>query len=551
MFCLGGRVAPSLASERLEPGGGGTGEGLVGRSGERRRLRAALEQAGRGHGRICTITGPPGIGKTRLVTNALEAARERGFQALYGGGAELEHRRPFGAVADCLGIRPGAADEALASIADLLVGTVTATRGIPAEAATTEFRLVEAILALVEELCGRGPVAMAVDDLQWADPSTLLLLHRLARYVGELPALLICCWRPVPRRAELDRLSETFTAAGSISIVLGPLAGSDVVELLRMSTGAHPGANLCRLAAAAGGNPLFVSELLASLEREDALEYQEPGQVDVASPSLPPSLPAAILHRLSYLSQEALEVLRVAAILGSRFDVADICLLLGSSPTSLMSAFGELASAGILDDEDGRLVFRHDLIREALYRDLSPSVRAALHRDAARALARAHAPAERVAEHAIRGATAGDPFTVEWLHRAATDVASRAPAVAVDWLDQAWSWPVPTIPTEVCSPPREPWPCCGRAGWPKRRRRAGRCSPVVSTPHSPAVSNSAWPRHCCPGSGWGRGGSRRGRRSRSSPVRDRAGSDPGVGLARAHGDRKDGASDRGGRRGAG
>lgn len=427
-------------------GDGGTSDDLIGRVAEYDRLRTAIDEVGTGRGRVCTVTGPAGIGKTRLVTEALHAARERGFQVLDGGGAELEQRRPFGAVADCLGIRLGSADERRSLIARLLASGSPGQAGIPAEAATTEFLVVEAVLALVEELCARGPLAMAVDDLQWADASTLLLLHRLARLAPELPVLVVCCWRPLPRRPELDRLTEGLPTGAGPGIVLGPLADGEVIDLLRSSTGAEPGANLRRLASGAGGNPLFVTELVGALELEGALDYRSPGRVESPSASLPPSLPLAILHRLSYLSEDALELLRVAAVLGSRVEASDVCLLLGCSATTLVGTFREVVGAGILEDDGRRLAFRHDLIREALYHDLPAGVRAALHREAARALAGAGAPAGRVAEHAARGASSGDPFAVEWLLRAAADAASRAPAVAVDWLDQAMELAAPADP---------------------------------------------------------------------------------------------------------
>ena len=416
---------------------GDTEASLVGRRAEIDQLRTAVEEVGRGSGRIFTVEGPAGIGKTRLVAEVLDAARTRGFQTMHGGGAELEHRRPFGAAADCLGVRPGSDDERRSSIAGLLLGAVPSTHGIPAEAATNEFRAVEAMLALVEELCAEGPVAMAIDDLQWADPSTLLFLHRLARYLGGLPALLICCWRPVPRTRELSQLADAMIAAGGTRLVLGPLAEQDVIEFLRTSTGAEPGPKLRRLASGSGGNPLFLRELMAALGREGGLRFETQGHVEATTLSLPLSLSLAILDRLSYLSEEALEVLRVAAVLGSRIDLADVCLLLGRSATSLLGAFREVVGAGILDEDGDRLVFSHDLLREALYYDLPGPVRAGMHRDAARLLADAGASAERVAEHAARGATPGDRFAMEWLRRAAAEVATRAPAVAVDWLDQA------------------------------------------------------------------------------------------------------------------
>jgi DNA-binding CsgD family transcriptional regulator/tetratricopeptide (TPR) repeat protein len=182
--------------------------------------------------------------------------------------------------------------------------------------------------------------------------------------------------------------------------------------------------------------PLWVTELVAALRREGSIKDAE-GTAELATVGIPPSLPLTILHRLSFLAPSTLEVLRVASVLGTTFAVTDLSLVLGRPTTGLLDALDEAMAGRILDRHGVELAFRHDLIREALYQDLSAAVRRGLHLDAAHALAGAGSPPEQVAEHLMRGASPGDTRAVAWLRQAAHRAAPRAPAVAVELLQRA------------------------------------------------------------------------------------------------------------------
>jgi DNA-binding CsgD family transcriptional regulator len=418
--------------------GAGPEGGLPGRSTELETLRSAVLQATRGAGQMLVVTGEAGIGKTRLVAEGLRAASRLGVQVFQGAALELERRRPFGAIADCLAIRRSAADGRRAEIVRLLREETPKGDGASwfGDAPSTEFRVVEAFVDLVEELSARGPVALVVEDLQWADPSTLLVLHRLGRRIGRLPVLLVGTARPVPRSAELKTCLEGLRANGTIELVLGPLDQAAVAELVEELVGAVPGPGLLRQVAGAGGNPLWVTELVAALRREGSIKDAE-GTAELATVGIPPSLPLTILHRLSFLAPSTLEVLRVASVLGTAFAVTDLSLVLGRPTTGLLDALDEAMAGRILDRHGVELAFRHDLIREALYQDLSAAVRRGLHLDVAHALAGAGSPPEQVAEHLMRGASPGDTRAVAWLRQAARRAAPRAPAVAVELLQRA------------------------------------------------------------------------------------------------------------------
>jgi hypothetical protein len=315
-----------------------------------------------------------------------------------------------------------------------------------AEAPATEFALGEAILALVEQQCVQQPVLIAIEDLQWADPSTLVVLHRLGRLLGPLPLVLLCSCRPVPRALELDRLIQSLDVRGATHLRLGPLAHEAVRALVQNLTGASPGPNLLRQVNAAGGNPLFVTELVGALVRSGSIEVDHNGHAEVSRVADPSSLALTILHGISFLSEATVEVLRVASILGSTFSVQDLSLVLARPPVALMPALREAITAGVLGQDEDHLLFRHDVVREALYHDLPLALRTGLHQQAARALADAGALLSKVAEHLMRGASPGDAQAVEWLRSAAREAAPRAPGVAVELLEHALQLIDPTNP---------------------------------------------------------------------------------------------------------
>lgn len=418
---------------------------LIGRSIELAQLDSLLRSAVAGSGRIVLVEGEGGIGKTRLLDELASHAATVSAQLLRATAEEIERRRPFGAMGDCLGIARAAPEAVRAEIASLLDSGLYPTAGVPlvAQSGSSEFLVLEAMVALVEELCLRGPVMLALEDLQWADPGTLVTLHRLGRQVAQLPILLVGTCRPMPRPPELESLVASWTAQGMTHLTLGPLTEPEVAALARTLVGADVGPRLRRQLAGAGGNPLFVTELIRALERDEAIQRTPDGAAEVKGLALPMSLALTILHRLSFLYRETLEVLRVASVLGRGFPLGDLSVVVRRPAVELAPALHEAYRAGVLDDEGYRLVFRHDMIREALYQDLSPSLRTALHLEAARSLAAAGVAADRVAEHFVRGAAPGDREAVAWLQRAAAEVAGRAPAVAVDLLDAA---------LELCDP---------------------------------------------------------------------------------------------------
>jgi DNA-binding CsgD family transcriptional regulator len=411
---------------------------ICGRAAEIQALGEALDRVAAGGPAIVLVEGEAGIGKTRLLAQVLDDARRRGMQVAAGRAEELERTRPFGvltAAFECIRSSP---DPRRAAIAALLASqgagergpiTVTSDSGL-------RFRVVDALTDLAEELALSGPLIIGLDDLQWADPSSLLTVGALARRLTDLPVGVIGCMRPSPRGAELDRLAGALEAAGARHLTLHPLTEEAVTGMVAQAVAAEPGPRLLAEVAGAAGNPLFITELLGALAQEDAIATGG-GQAEMAETVLPPTLRLTILRRVSFLPEPTLQALRSASILGSCFSLTDLATVTGRPAVDLSVVLGEAIRARVLEDDGARLHFRHELIRDAIYQDLAGSVRQALHREAGQRLAQAGAPALQVAEHLARGATTGDMEAVTWLVRAARQAAPRAPDVAADLLGRA------------------------------------------------------------------------------------------------------------------
>jgi DNA-binding CsgD family transcriptional regulator len=410
---------------------------LRGRQLELAALGATLDRAASGRLAIVIVEGEAGIGKTRLLAEALQDARVRGLQVAAGRARELERTRPFGLLADALGCDRSATDPRRAAIAALLA-TRAGERGAVTVSSDPglQFQTVDALVDLVEAQALQRPLALGLDDLQWADPSSLLTLGALIRRLADLPLALLGCLRPVPSSRELEQALEALEVGGARRLPLDRLGEQAVAELVADTVAAEPGRTLLAEISAAGGNPLFVTELLGALLAEGAVQTVE-GHAEVVEPILPPTLRLTILRRLSFLPDDTLAVLRAASILGAGFSLTDLSTTTGRSLLDLSSVLATAIRVHILEEEGDRLRFRHDLIHEAIYEDIPGSVRVGLHREAGRRLAESGAAALQVAEHLARGAGRGDAAAVAWLARAAREAGPSSPAVAAELLERA------------------------------------------------------------------------------------------------------------------
>jgi DNA-binding CsgD family transcriptional regulator len=313
----------------------------------------------------------------------------------------------------------------------------------------------ERVLAEVDRRCAQSPVVLVAEDLHWADETSLLVWSRLFQAAGQLPLLLAGSYRSGPGSGELARLRRGVLARQGTVVDLEPLPADEISELVSGLVGGRPGRRLGGVIDRAGGNPLYTRELADGLVRDGKVAVTK-GVAELADRTVlagvPRSLAAAVAERLAALTQDAVDVLRWAAVLGVEFAVPDLEVVSGRSVGALMGIVDLATSAGVLADAGPRLRFRHAIIRQVLYEGIPEALRAALHVEAARALADAGAGPERVAAQ-LAAATGGPGRTAEpatargkerpgvgwsraWLVQAAPVLAAQAPQLAADLLQR-------------------------------------------------------------------------------------------------------------------
>src|SRR5271163_3433090 len=416
----------------------------VGRGPELATLRAGVETLRRDGGAVVWVEGEPGIGKSSLVVEALAGVSGLGWDIGWGMADQLTERMPLSVMQDCLQVRQGSPDPRRAHAAGLLRSQ---RLGLFADG-DASVNGVEVLMSLAEELCAAAPTVMVIDDLQWADDASLLVWHQLAASIDQLRLLLIATCRPTPRRPEVQQVRAAVVRRGGAVITLGPLPETDVAALVTAMVGAPPGDALRRLTSRAAGNPLYVRELIDALVREQAVEIRPTAEVSVAEEQLPASLAAVLSDRLSAVSAETAQMLRTAALLGGKFTVTDLAVLLRRPVSDLADGLQEAVAAGILVGSGPELAFRHLLIRQALYESMPAALRTALHGEAARELAAAGADALSVAQQLSAANRLGEGWARTWLIQTAPVLTARAPQLAADLLrreldqtpggDEAW-----------------------------------------------------------------------------------------------------------------
>ena len=406
--------------------------GMVGRDGEVGRLGVALSAVAAGRGGVVWVGGEPGIGKSALVHAGLAGAAASGVRVFRGVADELTQSFALRLMTDCLGVYRGPGDEFRRQITDLLAGRAGGVDPVRAAG--------EQIVALVQRECARAPVVLVGDDLQWADEASLEVWHRLAHLVGQEPLLLVGVCRPVPQRVEVDRVRDAVAQVpDAVLVELGRLGPAEVATMAAALLSAQPGPGLRTGLDQAGGNPLYVREMLDALVAEGQVAVAG-GVADVAGPLHPQvsSLSAAIGHRLGFLSDPVRSALQGAAVLGVRFSTDELALVTGEPADQLAGIVDDAVAAGVLAHTGEELMFRHPLIRQALHEQMPGAVRIGLHAHMARALANTTTtPWDRVAQHLIAAPEAIDNWALTWLTSLPATALYAQPATAAELLERA------------------------------------------------------------------------------------------------------------------
>ncbi len=378
---------------------------FVGREHEVEMLRAGLDQVLAGRGRVLMLVGEPGIGKTRTAEELVTYARLRGGAVLWGRCYEGEGApaywpwvqiiRASSVERDPTKLRswmgPGAADIA-AVVPELREILPDLPEPPKLEAEAARFRLFDSITTFLKNVSNEHPLVLVLDDLHWADESSLLLLQFLVREIHQSRLLVLGTYRDV----ELKRghpLSETLAilarAGLSERVLLRGLTRADVARFVAMSICDKVPPTLAEaLYTETEGNPFFLHEVVRLLVTDGRLE-------DAGSWSLtiPQSVRDVVGRRLNQLSEPCNEVLSIASVIGREFDSSVLERVSELEGDALLEAIEEAQAARVVADAAesvGRYRFLHALVRETLYEELSTPRRVRLHRSIGEALEELH-----------------------------------------------------------------------------------------------------------------------------------------------------------------
>jgi DNA-binding CsgD family transcriptional regulator len=423
---------------------------IVGRDAALESLDQSLGRVHAGRAEMVFVRGEPGIGKTFLLAELEARADASGCLVLTGSAAQFEQELPFGPLVDALDsyvqslgqhiIERLAADgrRELAEVFPALRALRSPTAAPPT--AAERFRTYFALRDLLERLAARQPLVLVVDDLHWADASTLEFLAHLLRRPPDGPVLVAAGLRPGADPAWV-RMVEGAAASGSVRMIdLGPLSDEQAATLVGIADEARRE----RVLGASGGNPFYLLQLAKS-----ASELPPPG--GVALIEAPPAVAASIAAELELLSPAAQAFVAAAAVAGDpfEFDLAAETVSIDAADAS--AALDELSRRDLVRPAPvpRRFRFRHPLVRSAVYELMSVTSRWEAHARCAAALAARGAPVDVRVHHVEQSARPGDASAAAVLIEAADAAAHRAPATAARWYDAA----VRVLP--VAAPPHQ------------------------------------------------------------------------------------------------
>ena len=394
------------------------GTTFVGRDSERVMLLRRLEQAVRGEGKVILIGGPPGVGKTRIAAEIAAEAARQGMRAFGGACYDRADPLPFIPFVEIL-------ESALAQTPDLEVFRRTLGNDAsemarllpqlrrsfpdipaPAEMPAEQSRrmLFRAITEVVTRVSRNTPALFMLDDLQWADEGTLLLLSHVAQFAPSLPVMVVATYRdlePHPAGHLTRTLDELIRRHLIERITLSGLSKSAVADMLRALSGREPAETVVQLFYSnTEGNPFFVEELFRHL-REQGKLFDSAGEflkeLKLSDADVPQSVRVVIGRRLALVTADTQKVLGTAAVIGRSFTFELLAASMKADPDSLLDSIEEAENAGLISSTveypEARFGFAHELIRQTVISQVSAVRRQRIHLQIGAALENLHAGA--------------------------------------------------------------------------------------------------------------------------------------------------------------
>ncbi|XVV12623.1 LuxR C-terminal-related transcriptional regulator [Actinoplanes sp. CA-131856] len=369
---------------------------LRGRDTELGLLRAAIRRLADGQGQVVLVKGVPGVGKTRLLA---EAVRSTGFPVRRAAGEPDRRSVPFAPLLDAL----------------------------PEAAGDDDRRYY--VLSRLQEALGDQPMVVVVDDLQWCDPGTLLALRTIPAREAGRPVLWLLATRTEVADADVRAVLATLEDNGARTIELAPLDDTAALAMATDQLGAPLDEPLAELVRGAEGRPLLLHELLHGLREEAAVDIID-GVARLTGQHLPTRFRRSILRRIASVGDTTREVVQVASVLARHVAPEELADLIGLPVVALLPAIQEALAADLLTEDDSGLTFRHDLVREAIESEVPPSLRRTLRRQAVNRQLKRGMPVSQVAAMLAETALPGDLEAVALLRRATAELAASAPATA-------------------------------------------------------------------------------------------------------------------------
>lgn len=380
---------------------------LVGRAPQLELIESALANIHHGRGAAIHLVGEPGIGKSALLSYA---------------------HRQAGETCD---VRTASADDSdqrrrLASVAQLFSGVALEKSSDP----------IGAVLTSIDERTDELPLVLLADDLQWADGASLEVLAAIARRAEEIAVVLITTARTHPRAADMGRFDAAIDRHGQ-RVTLEPLVGAEVAHLVEVTLGAPPGPALVKFLAATSGNPFLTVELLRELHHDHALDVVDGSLRLTSGPALPRGLGGRLAREAIAASGNDSLLVRAAAVISGGFMAEELAEIVDRPLVDVVIDVLNLTEAEVLRERQGRLAFRHDLIRQAIIDDTPFPVVRSLNRRAATVLAASNAEPARVASCLLVAADPADPSDLTSLIDLGFQLRSDSPFAAADVLQTA------------------------------------------------------------------------------------------------------------------
>jgi predicted ATPase/DNA-binding CsgD family transcriptional regulator len=419
---------------------------FVGREEELCWLQDRLEDARRGRGNLIFLAGEAGVGKSRLIAEVATRAQQAGARVLEGKCSFFETALPYapfieafrGLLHACtpsqitalLGPHTSEVVKLLPELAKRLRGVVPSPLLGPAE---EKSRLFESLYLVLSRVAAELPLILALEDIHWADPASLELLHFLARRLRRDRWLVLATYRPgeLPYGEGMSQLRQELVRERRVQeLTVKPLNASETGDLINRVLGARgpaPDGLIAWIFRLGEGNPFFTEEILRSIVDGSGDAGVSLDPTSISGVVVPPTVREMIMTRVSRLTPDARRVLSAAAILGRAFELEalqHVSQLTGEvfSQASTALLLTQLVGA---DHASPRYSFRHSLIREVVMQHLAPDVRRALHRRAGEFLETRTSPvaAPQVLAHHFHAA--GDPDkTIQYATAAASEASS-------------------------------------------------------------------------------------------------------------------------------